>query len=441
VLLGLQVKFTLLVVGLALCVGAIVGTITVDFSSKLVNRLQVDHCRQVASWLADRAAAEYELGSGALRELADELTPSEPLLFVCFMDASGHLLASSFDREASSFKWDISGFTPNTTMGGPRFVSIAEADTPYLDVTYPVRSGTVDRGGEGPGAHTTLLGYCRIGFSLERTFAEVRSTVELLTGIAVLIAALTVPLGFLVVQRMVGPLHDLARTMSRFADGDLDARSSIRRHDEIGELAKAYDVMAEKLAQKHHEISEFNAQLESRVQQRTRQLRDLAARDPLTGLYNRRHFNEVLRHSFAEAKRYGNELSCMMIDLDDFKSVNDVYGHQTGDDLLITTGITITTELRTADVAARYGGDEFVILLPQTDTPHAQVLGQRIMSKLRATVEQQFPGSPVSISIGVGCMLDVPTQDADDLIRVADKALYEAKTLGKNRIVARAVLA
>ena len=302
-----------------------------------------------------------------------------------------------------------------------------------------MKTDVTDELAQSAEGRSTVLGYVRIGFSLERTLAEVASTTELLSGIAVLVIAITIPLGFLVVRRMVGPLRSLSGTMARFADGDLGARSPVRRPDEIGELAGAYNLMADKLGQKHQEISELNAKLEERVQQRTKQLRELAARDPLTGLYNRRHFSEVLNRRFAEAKRYGHELACMMLDLDNFKSVNDRFGHQVGDELLILTGITITTELRTADVAARFGGDEFIILLPQTDTPPARVLGERIMNKLSAAVREQFPECPATASVGVGCMVDVTTEDPDDLIRAADKALYEAKIRGKNTIVAREV--
>jgi len=436
---GLQAKFTLLVVGLALAVGAIVGTVTIDFSSTLVRRLHRDHCRQMAALLASKAASDYAAGAAPLAELARQMVRTEPLLFVSFMDPAGQVLAAHWDKNLAHPPEQAEGFTPFTTIGSPRFVSGTQAIAAHLDVTYPV-SRAFDESAAPPGErHPTLLGYVRIGFSLERTLTEITSTMNLLSGIAVLVFAMTVPLAFLMVQRLAGPLRNLSRTMARFADGDLEARTSVKRTDEIGELATAYNLMADKLAQKHREISELNAELEDRVQQRTAQLRELAVRDPLTGLYNRRRFNEDLRRRFAEAKRYGHELACMMIDLDDFKSVNDHFGHQVGDELLILAGITITTELRGADVAARFGGDEFIILLPQTDAPSAQILGERILAKLSAASLEQLSDCRATASVGVGCMVDVTTEDPDDLIRAADKALYEAKTCGKNTIVARMV--
>ncbi len=429
---GLQVKFTVLVVGMALAMGALVGGITFDFSSRMIRRAHADNCRQTADLLALRAATEYGAYHTRLAALAEEVVRSDTLLFVSFMDAQGRNLCFRQNTMHPRMPRLASGFTPYTTIGTPTFIDAEKGQLPHLDVTYPVRRAVP---AEGDG-RSELLGYVRLGMSLERTIAEVNATVELLTGIAVVLGALTVPLGFLLVRRLVGPLRDLSRTMTRFADGDLAARSPVQRRDEIGELAIAYNVMADRLAQKHQEISELNAELEERVQQRTRQLRELAVRDPLTGLYNRRHFDEVLQRRFAEAKRYNTELSCMMLDLDNFKAVNDHHGHQAGDELLILTAITITRELRSSDVAARFGGDEFVVLLPQTGTADAQVQATRIMRRLDEAMLEQGLGNLVTVSVGVACMVDVASRDPESLIRVADRALYEAKTRGKNTVVA-----
>jgi diguanylate cyclase (GGDEF)-like protein len=327
---------------------------------------------------------------------------------------------------------DLLAFTPSSTLGLPQFVSAADGRPPYLDITYPVRAASVDT--SGPEPLTPLIGYVRLGLSLEQTFADASSTVELLTGLAVLVLACTCLTGFMLVRWFIAPLQSLKQTMVNLADGDLHARCKVQRRDEIGELAAAYNGMADKLVQKHEEISLLNAELEERVQQRTRQLRDLAARDPLTGLYNRRHFAEVVQNQTAGAQRYGQDLSCMMLDLDDFKGVNDRLGHQRGDELLILVAVTITTELRRSDLAARYGGDEFIILLPATGPAEAHVLAERMMVKLRQAVALQMPESGVGMSIGIASLSELESDQADDLIRAADAALYDAKTAGKNRI-------
>src|SRR6185436_6180964 len=107
-------------------------------------------------------------------------------------------------------------------------------------------------------------------------------------------------------------------------------------------------------------------------------LEQMAATDPLTGLYNRRHFARVLEQLFAEAQRYDKDLACVMIDLDGYKQLNDTYGHQIGDQLLTMAGKVITANMRRMDIAARYGGDEFVLLLPQAGVEEANNAATRI---------------------------------------------------------------
>jgi diguanylate cyclase (GGDEF)-like protein len=193
--------------------------------------------------------------------------------------------------------------------------------------------------------------------------------------------------------------------------------------------------MAAQLEQKHRQILALNADLEERVRMRTRQLRELAAREPLTGLYNRRHFNEVLTRRFSEAERYDADLSCLMLDLDDFKSVNDRFGHQTGDELLTLLATVIASQLRAADLAARFGGDEFVVLLPQTSADRAHVLGARIAEKFALDLVEQYPQVQVTLSIGIASMAEAAPTGPEELIRAADQAMYRAKAEGKSKIV------
>src|SRR3982751_543601 len=122
------------------------------------------------------------------------------------------------------------------------------------------------------------------------------------------------------------------------------------------------------------QVKEKNSQLEASL----KKVEEMAATDALTGLYNRRHFGQALDQCFAEAQRYDKDLSCVMIDLDSYKKLNDTYGHQVGDQLLMLAGRVIAANKRAMDIGARYGGDEFVLLLPHANGEEAQAVAQRI---------------------------------------------------------------
>jgi diguanylate cyclase (GGDEF)-like protein len=158
----------------------------------------------------------------------------------------------------------------------------------------------------------------------------------------------------------------------------------------------------------------------------------MALRDGLTGLFNRRYFEEKVSEEITRSLRYGHPLSMLMIDLDHFKLVNDEFGHLLGDEVLRQASTIFTRQLRKVDSICRYGGEEFAIILPDTNLAAAISVGE----KLRRAIEaHHFPGvsRPVTISVGVAIFPSNGT-DRDDLVRPADQSLYEAKQLGRNRV-------
>jgi diguanylate cyclase (GGDEF)-like protein len=168
------------------------------------------------------------------------------------------------------------------------------------------------------------------------------------------------------------------------------------------------------------------------LQERTNALTEMAFVDELTGLYNRRRMIERLEEEYKRARRYAYPISCLFVDIDYFKSINDDFGHQAGDDVLREVSSLLRGCIRAYDVACRYGGEEFVVLLPQTDTEQALVAAERI----RATVEGMtcsFGDRPVTVSIGIATYPET-AQDPDSLLTRADRAMYQAKETGRNRI-------
>jgi diguanylate cyclase (GGDEF)-like protein len=158
--------------------------------------------------------------------------------------------------------------------------------------------------------------------------------------------------------------------------------------------------------------------------------------DGLTELPNRRHFEEALDGEINRAERFGGSLALILADLDDFKQVNDRYGHQAGDDVLQTFADILRATVREIDLPARYGGEEFAVLLPQTDLEGAQRLAERLCKALAARPMPTHPGALVAVtaSFGVAAFPDSPTPAA--LFAAADEALYRAKRAGKNCVVA-----
>jgi two-component system cell cycle response regulator len=165
-----------------------------------------------------------------------------------------------------------------------------------------------------------------------------------------------------------------------------------------------------------------------------RQLRELADTDPLTGLFNRRAFEVRLQRELAQASRYATVVSCLMVDVDHFKAINDSLGHQMGDQVLAQLAALLKREQRAIDVVARFGGEEFCILLPLTGAGGARLLADRI---LRRVVGFPFgkPDRPiqVTVSIGIATWPDERTSDGDGLLRLADENLLKAKADGRNR--------
>ncbi len=162
-----------------------------------------------------------------------------------------------------------------------------------------------------------------------------------------------------------------------------------------------------------------------------RELYDLSAKDPLTGIYNRKKFDDSLEEWMGLAQRYGNPLSIILFDIDNFKGVNDTYGHIVGDNVLKNVTASVCSSIRDTDVFARWGGDEFVILLPNTDLQQAEGIAERIRKSLRENCLDTVRN--ITCSFGVAELSERDT--ILSLLRRADDLLLQAKTSGKDRVV------
>jgi diguanylate cyclase (GGDEF)-like protein len=182
-------------------------------------------------------------------------------------------------------------------------------------------------------------------------------------------------------------------------------------------------------------VADLNASREE-VQRQNDELTRLATRDPMTGCYNRRAFNESYEHLFNGARAAGMALSCMVLDIDFFKKVNDTHGHSIGDRVICEVAKVLQAQSRPSDLVCRYGGEEFVIVLPGLDEAHAASVAERIRLAIEAgcgPAVREVPGMRVTVSLGVASM-SAEVRSPLELVDLADSALYAAKKSGRNRV-------
>lgn len=175
--------------------------------------------------------------------------------------------------------------------------------------------------------------------------------------------------------------------------------------------------------------------LQDRLKKSNEMLLELSNTDPLTGIHNRRQMMEILEKEMARSNRTGDTLSLVLIDVDNFKKINDVYGHQKGDHVLKSLSEIFRKHLRQYDSVARFGGEEFTLILPSTDSPEAFSIADRVRQEVAQMVDADLEGLKVTISLGVASHSAEQAQSSDDLIRKADYALYQAKQEGRNRVI------
>lgn len=267
---------------------------------------------------------------------------------------------------------------------------------------------------------------------VELAFAEAKRTVQLALAIGLGAALLASLLAWLAARRLSDDLYALADAASAVEADKPGAPIPLARSSrEVGQLSGA-------LARMTHRLLAAHEAMEEKVRLRTLELEaanralDLQARtDALTGLLNRRGFETQMAFALALAQRSGRPLSLITVDVDHFKRVNDTYGHEAGDEVLRRLARTLEMRLRHSDRIARLGGEEFVVLLPDTDLQGAQAIAQALV---QAMAEQQDPVvGRITVSAGVATMRGL--QDSGlDLLRRGDAALYEAKGQGRNRV-------
>jgi len=251
---------------------------------------------------------------------------------------------------------------------------------------------------------------------------------KLSNAVADLSAQSILALPFSAMKRVIGCLEIVSHQPNRFDAMEYHLELLVASHlsSAIENILTRQELAAANARLKQHDL---------RLTQLNEKLQQLAHTDEATGLFNKRRLLERLDMEIARARRYGEILGCLMIDVDNFKQINDMYGHQAGDQVLRQIGDLLQHSLRITDFKARYGGEEFTVLLPRTSSAGAF----HVSENLRAAFMSHDFAIPTStlqltVSIGVVCCSKFESINSQDMIRLADGALYRAKRSGKNRI-------
>jgi len=208
-------------------------------------------------------------------------------------------------------------------------------------------------------------------------------------------------------------------------------------NDTAQDKVTSFDLGAVDFISKPFEMTELRARLRSslRISSLMAMLEQRAQIDGLTGLYNRAYFDQRWAEEYERCVRHSNGLSIAMIDIDHFKSVNDKFGHPAGDAAISGVAQLILNHIRKSDIACRYGGEEFTLILPETSPEQAMLLCERIRSECEGMHWPKHPDRRITISMGITGCADGPTMQSKPWIEHADQNLYKAKESGRNKIV------
>ncbi|MDF2179200.1 diguanylate cyclase [Aliiglaciecola sp. CAU 1673] len=242
---------------------------------------------------------------------------------------------------------------------------------------------------------------------------------------------LTLLFSLTVGRQLVKQLRSLTAAVQEMGRGNIKQEVPVQSNDEVALLAKTFNRMSEELQRTYDELRASNETIKAQAEA----MQELSLRDELTGLHNRRYFNQQFRQLHLQASRYGDDLTLALGDIDNFKQINDRYSHQVGDAVLKQVARIMREQVREADVVARFGGEEFILLLAHTNKLQAQEVVERIRQKIETWNWQQLhPELSVTISFGICDQLG--TDVGHSMLMEADAKLYQAKGAGRNRVCA-----
>lgn len=276
-----------------------------------------------------------------------------------------------------------------------------------------------------------VIGSLGIGIS-EATIYALRNKLIFIFSLAVFISIfLALLFGLLKGGEIVNSIEKLRRGTEAISTGNLDYHIEVNSKDEIEELAKFFNQMVAQLKSARYELEGYSKLLENELEE----CNVLAITDTLTNLFNHRYFQEQLGLEVKRSQRYNRILSLIMLDIDTFKTYNDRYGHLEGDRILREIAGIMKKNVRQMDTVSRYGGEEFMIILPETDLKGARTVAEKIRREVEEmSLVNEKTNEHIKITISAGVAMYEHGLSKDNLIARADQALYQAKAEGKNKV-------
>lgn len=268
---------------------------------------------------------------------------------------------------------------------------------------------------------------------IETAYADANRILPLALAIGLLVGFVTSIAAWYLARRLCEDLKSLAQAAQRLQEGMSQTPLPITGHNrEVLQLSRSLSHMTQQLLQANDEMKEQVRQRTQDLEHANSELQRQASTDPLTQLLNRRGFEPQALTAFALAVRSGRPLSVLSLDIDFFKRINDGYGHDIGDHVLQVLARTLQQRMRQTDLVARFGGEEFLVLLPDTDAPSAMQLAEALRQHVAAL--DIHPVGHIHISIGISSLRSHTSDSLHEAIKRSDEALYQAKQTGRDRV-------
>lgn len=338
---------------------------------------------------------------------------------IYLLDASGRLLVST----------SIAALKPQH-MTQPSSANVPASTFPHRDPMDYINHH--DRAVLGTAVTISFMDWVMVAeMEKESAYAEIvalrRITATLVGGLMLCIGILAYIFG----HRLVGPVRRLSNEAARVASGDLDVDIPVTGLSEVSYLTQVFNHMVVSLRHNREELSSANHAL----RETNEELHQISITDGLTGLHNRKHIMELFGREKSRSQRTRGSLSVLMIDIDYFKEINDTYGHPVGDKVMARLAETLASSVRGCDHVGRYGGEEFMVILPESTVETAAITADRIRTNV-GNLQFLEDGGNFSVTVSVG-VAGLPNhgEHTESILGHADNALYQAKAEGRDRVV------